>query len=158
MSYSMGGNMKRNLLKVAALLLPLAPSAVEIDNVKALRMALDDEYKAEATYAQVIEDFGQVRPFTNIRRAEQRHIQALLPFFAKYGEDIPANPYTGNLPSYESVKEACEVGVQAEIDNVALYDEINAMVDDQDLRYVFSNLQWASQEKHLPAFQRCANR
>ena len=42
-------------------------------DAKALRMALDDEYRAEATYAAVIETFGEVRPFIRIIDAERRH-------------------------------------------------------------------------------------
>ncbi len=128
------------------------------DQDNALRMALDDEYKAEATYSKVIEDFGMVRPFTNIRRAEQNHIASLLPLFAKYGLEVPENPYYGNIASYSSVQEACRVGVQAEIENVALYDRIDAMVEDDDVAQVFARLRAASQDKHLPAFERCANR
>jgi hypothetical protein len=37
-----------------------------------LMAALDDEYQARATYAQVLEDFGDVRPFSNIVEAEDR--------------------------------------------------------------------------------------
>lgn len=37
-----------------------------------LNEALDDEYLAWATYDQVIADFGEVRPFSNIRAAEGR--------------------------------------------------------------------------------------
>jgi hypothetical protein len=40
--------------------------------------ALDDEYKAEATYAAVITRFGPVRPFINIVEAERRHAGALI--------------------------------------------------------------------------------
>ncbi len=45
--------------------------------VNALLEALDDEYKAAVTYAQVIDDFGPIRPFVNIIEAERRHIEAL---------------------------------------------------------------------------------
>lgn len=41
----------------------------------ALLGALDDEYKSWTTYDQVIGDLGAVRPFSNIRAAEGRHIQ-----------------------------------------------------------------------------------
>ncbi|PIE42699.1 MAG: DUF2202 domain-containing protein, partial [Gammaproteobacteria bacterium] len=51
----------------------------------ALIEALDDEYKARATYRYVIDTFGPVRPFINIVNAETRHIQALIPLFHKYG-------------------------------------------------------------------------
>lgn len=122
----------------------------------ALLMALDDEYKAEATYEQVLKDFGEVRPFKNIIRAEQRHINALIPLLKKYGVSIPSNPYSGKIASFSSLKEACQIGVQAEIDNVALYDQIEGMVSQQDILLVFDRLRWASQERHLPAFERCS--
>lgn len=124
----------------------------------ALLRALDDEYKAKAIYQQVMNDFGQIRPFSRIIQSEQRHIDALLPLLKRYGVQVPANPYLGKVGFYNSVKEACLAGVQAEIDNVALYDEIEAMVSQQDILEVFSNLRWASQERHLPAFEHCARR
>jgi hypothetical protein len=127
-----------------------------VDNVKALKMALDDEYKAKATYLQVMEDFGERRPFSNIVNSEERHIQALLPFFQKYGEAVPQNKYLGNVASYDSFASACQAGVNAEIENVKLYDEIYKITDDEDLIAVFKNLQWASQKRHLRAFKRCA--
>jgi hypothetical protein len=46
--------------------------------IKALCEALDDEYKARATYRKVIEAFGPIRPFVNIVEAEDRHAKALL--------------------------------------------------------------------------------
>ncbi len=46
--------------------------------------AINDEYKACATYRLVISTFGEIRPFINIVEAEGRHIEALLPLFAKY--------------------------------------------------------------------------
>ena len=45
---------------------------------EALLAALDDEYKAWATYEQVIDDFGAVQPFTSVQRAEENHIAALV--------------------------------------------------------------------------------
>lgn len=135
----------------------LLPSA-KASNIEALKLALDDEYKAKATYQQVLEDFGSIKPFANIIRSEQKHIEALIPFFQKYNITVPSNPYLGKIESFASVKEACEVGVQAEIDNVALYDKIFSLTNDADLIVVFERLQWASQERHLRAFKKCVNR
>jgi hypothetical protein len=44
--------------------------------IRAPNEALDDEYRACATYDQVIADFGEVPPFSDIRRAAARHIDA----------------------------------------------------------------------------------
>lgn len=126
------------------------------DNIKALKMALDEEYKAKATYLKVMEDFGEVRPFSNIVHSEQRHIEALLPFFQKYNVSVPSNPYLGNVSGYNSFTEACQARVEAEVENVKLYDKIYSLTTDQDLIEVFNQLQWASQNRHLRAFSRCA--
>ena len=77
---------------------------------RALLDALDDEYKAWATYDQVIRDFGPQRPFTNIRDAEMRHIGALLALFEDYGLAVPENPWLGRVPRYTSIRAACEAG------------------------------------------------
>ena len=124
--------------------------------VDALLMALDDEYKAWSVYDEVIDDFGAVRPFTNIQRAEEKHIAALVTLFDRYGLDVPENEWPGNVPTFSSLGEACEAGVQAEIDNAALYDQLFSMVENQTVIRVFTSLQQASQTKHLVAFQRCA--
>ncbi len=132
---------------------PLLPAEVD-----ALLAALDDEYLAWATYDQVIADFGPVRPFINIRDAEARHIGALLPLFEHYGIPVPANPYPGTLPHYPDLKAACEAGVAAEVENAALYGRLESATTRTDLLTVFSRLREASQERHLPAFRRCADR
>jgi hypothetical protein len=125
--------------------------------VEALNMALDDEYKAWSVYDQVISDLGAVRPFTNILKAEEAHIAALVTLYDRYGLDVPANEWPGNVPSYDTLNEACAAGVEAEIANAALYDQLFSMVDNPDLVRVFTSLQAASQTKHLPAFERCAD-
>jgi len=125
--------------------------------VEALFMALDDEYKAWSIYDQVIADFGAVRPFTSIQKAEEKHIGALETLFDRYDLEVPLNEWPGSVPSFDTLAEACEAGVQAEIDNAALYDQLFDMVDNPDIVRVFTSLQQASLDKHLPAFERCAS-
>jgi hypothetical protein len=127
------------------------------EEIQGLLLALNDEYHAWAVYDQVISDFGQVQPFVNIRQAEAQHIEALLPLFQAYNVPIPENPWIGNVPSFDSVQDACAVGVEAEILNAALYDELYASTERQDIIIVYQALQRASNENHLPAFERCAS-
>ncbi len=124
--------------------------------VEALLMALDDEYKAWSVYDQVIADLGKVRPFTNIRKAEENHIAALVTLFDRYELDVPLNEWPGHVPTFDTLAEACAAGVQAEIDNAALYDKLFSMVGKPDIIQVFTALQQASLTKHLPAFEECA--
>ncbi|GAK59066.1 hypothetical protein U27_06042 [Candidatus Vecturithrix granuli] len=121
---------------------------------QALLDALNDEYKALATYQQVIKQFGEIRPFTNIMKAEQTHVEELLPLFEKYGVAVPENEWIGKIPAFASIEDALKAGVQAEIENAQIYDEFFTFVQEQDVLQVFKQLRDASQDKHLPAFQR----
>lgn len=126
--------------------------------VHALREALDDEHRAWATYDQVLRDFGEIPPFSNIRDAEARHIEALRNLFDRYGLPVPENPWPGKVERFASVREACEAGVTAEIANGALHERVLASTQRPDILTVFRNLQEASQQRHLQAFQRCTER
>lgn len=124
--------------------------------INALHEALDDEHQSWAIYDQVISDFGEVRPFINIRDAEARHIEALSRLFVRYNIAIPDNPWLGKVERYASVQEACEAAVAAEIANGDLYERLFKDELRPDISRVLRNLQEASLERHLPAFQRCA--
>ncbi len=125
--------------------------------VRALNEALDDEYRALATYDQVIADFGEVPPFSNIIQAEGRHIEALCVLFSRYGLAVPENSWPGKVERYANLQAACEAGVAAEIANGAMYARLLKATRRPDILTVFRNLQDASQERHLRAFQRCAH-
>lgn len=124
---------------------------------EALCEALDDEYKARATYRAVIAKFGPVLPFANIVQSEQRHIDALLWLFSARGWAPPADRWEGHVAAPESMTEACALGVEAEIENAALYDRLFTMTNDGEVISVFTALRWASAERHLPAFRRGLN-
>ena len=133
-------------------------TALTKTEIDALHEALDDEYRALATYDQVIHDFGEVRPFINIRDAEARHIQALCFLFDTYDISIPANKWPGQVTRYQTLRAACEAGVAAEIENGHMYDRLLKSTKRSDIIRVFRNLQEASQERHLAAFERCVER
>ena len=104
----------------------------------------------------MIADLGAVRPFTNIQRAEENHIAALVTLFNRYDLKVPTNDWPGSVPTFATISDACAGGVEAEIANAALYDELLSMVDNPDIIRVFEALQSASQTRHLPAFEQCA--
>ena len=124
--------------------------------IQTLNEALNDEYLAWTTYDQVIADFGDVPPFPNIRDAEARHIEALCTLFIAYGLSVPENPWPGNVARYASRQAACEAGIAAEIANGKMYERLFETTARPDILAVLRNLQEASQQRHLAAFQRCA--
>ena len=130
------------------------------DAVLEALVGAEGEYAAYATYDAIVNEFGNVNPFANIMAAEAKHIEALQQILDFYGVEYPVeNPYLGVIDAPESLAVAAQAGVEAEIANVALYQaQLNAVQDYPDVVAVFTNLQSASQQQHLPAFQRAAAR
>ena len=130
--------------------------AITDEVLDAMNLSIQDEYHAEFVYARVIADFGEVQPFTNIINAEQRHSAVVGRLFTNHGLPVPASEWNlGNVPSFATLPAACAAAVEAEIANIALYDEFLNMDLPQDVRNVFTNIRAASLEKHLPAFEAC---
>ena len=120
---------------------------------EALTYAIQDEYLAQSRYDAIIKEFGEIRPFTQIKMAEQRHITALLPLFTRYNITVPENNANQYTTTPKTLKEAFEAGVQGEIDNIAMYEKLAALSDlPQDVRTVMTKVGDAS-KNHLAAFK-----
>ncbi len=119
--------------------------------------ALQDEYAARAEYNAIQNVFGEQRPFSNIEKSEERHIEWLLPLFEEYGVDLIEDTAVDHLLIPETLAEAFTVGVQAEIANIAMYDKFLDQELPDDIRSVFESLKSAS-ENHLKAFERGTER
>ena len=133
-----------------AALTPLSDAEAE-----ALQYAILEEYGAFNLYTAVNAQFGSTIPFSYIVRSEQQHINALVRQAQKYGIEVPENPGLTTPPVFASLTEACQAGVDAEIADAALYDELKLVTTHADLLQVYDRLQKASLESHLPAFQLC---
>jgi hypothetical protein len=162
--------MKRNLIAMITTLIlcaaagPLAHAqrciaTVPLDETAkaALISALagpEGEYAARAEYAAIVAKFGPVQPYANILQAEHQHVAALQKQCAKFGVPVPADTYQGQVTAPETLLEAATAGVAAELLNVEMYDGLLAQVQNYpSLVQVFSNLQAASLNNHLPAFE-----
>jgi hypothetical protein len=137
------------------------PPAVEgdlpEDVIAAITAGLMDEHNAYNVYQAVIDQFGTIRPFTNIQRAEAQHIAALEVIFDRYGVEVPAVPALDTVPTFTSLTDACQAAADAEIANFALYDEwLETVSDYPDITQVFTALRNASEFNHLPVFENCA--
>lgn len=122
---------------------------------KDLQSAIVEEYGALNLYTAIQEKFGTIYPFDIIAQSEQSHVDALIRQAQKYGVSVPERPELPDISQLATVQAACSAGVDAEITDAALYDTILANTDKTDLTRVYENLQWASLNRHLPAFQTC---
>jgi len=136
---------------------PSSPPLTDVELTATLARAVQDEFRAEAIYQGVLDDFGPVQPFVNVLGAEERHSAAIARLFALRGLAVPASASTpATVAHFASVAAACAAGVTAERENVAMYDELLRADLPADVRQVFSNNRSASLVNHLPAFARCA--
>ena len=123
----------------------------------AVEEALRDELRGEAIYARVLKDHADVRPFSNVIRAERRHAAFLEDLLKARSLAVPALPAGDEVPVYASVKEACAAAVVFETKNVALYDRLLAAGPlPDDVKQAFDHNRMASLDHHKPAFERCA--
>ncbi len=124
---------------------------------KMLVYAIQDEYLAHGEYEYVLSKFGDQRPFNNIVEAEVQHIAELKILFDKYKLAVPADMSKDHIIPAASMDEALKIGVQAEIDNIAMYKSFLNKDLPEDVKSTFNFLLNGSQN-HLEAFQRNQNR
>jgi len=120
-----------------------------------LRIAVYDEFKAYETYTKIIEKFGFVQPFVSIKEAEAVHYGALIRLMEKYNVEVPINNWHSKVEIPNTIIECCEMGVAAEINNIAMYNNLLTYATQEDIKDVLFRLQAASFNNHLPAFRNC---
>lgn len=118
-----------------------------------LTYAIQDEYLARGEYAVIIEKFGSEKPYSNIILAEEKHITSLKEIYAAYDMPLPEDTSAGHMIEPKDLLEAAKTGVQAEIDNIAMYNLFLSYELPEDIREVFNSLEKGS-ESHLLAFQK----
>lgn len=118
-----------------------------------LRIAVYDEFKAYETYCAVIDKFGEVTVFTQILQSEQNHYSALIYLLEQYQINVPINDWYENISVPNDLVECYELGVAAEIENIAMYNHLLEYTQEEDVRDVLYKLQAASYNNHLPQFR-----
>lgn len=119
-----------------------------------LQIAVYDEFKAYETYTRIIQKFGNINPFVNIKEAEAIHYSSLIQLMQKYSVEVPQNDWvTKEIFIPNSQIECCEMGVAGEIDNIAMYNHLLTYAKDSDIIDMLFRLQAASYNNHLPAFR-----
>ncbi|WP_051188520.1 ferritin-like domain-containing protein [Proteocatella sphenisci] len=118
--------------------------------------AVEDENLALAGYQMIIEKFGAQRPFTNIVRAEQRHVSMLLPLFEKYKVTVPEKDWKSLVEMPPSLQESYGIEIKAEENNIAMYEKFLKEDLNDDVRAIFERLMNAS-KNHLRAFENAAS-
>ncbi len=136
---------------------PAVEGELSEDVIAAMTSGIMDEYNAYNTYQQVIDQFGEIRPFVNIQRAEAQHASAWEMLFTRYGIEIPEAPAMEETLVFDSISDACTLAADAEIANFELYDEmLDTLADYPDMVQVVTQLRNVSEFNHLVAFEQCA--
>ncbi|AHM57212.1 hypothetical protein EAL2_c19310 [Peptoclostridium acidaminophilum DSM 3953] len=118
-----------------------------------LTYAVQDEYLARGEYLAIVDKFGNQKPYSNIISAEETHLSYLKEVYLAYGLDFPADTSGDHVVVPADLLEAAKTGVQAEIDNIAMYELFLTYDLPENVFEVFTALKSGS-ESHLLAFQR----
>ena len=117
-----------------------------------LTYAIQDEYLAQAEYTAILNAYRTGSPFVNHLKAENSHISLLAKLFETYGIAMPENTAGTQITVPDSLDEAYEAGLQAEIANIAMYDAFLGQTGlPEDVRTTFTALKNASQN-HLASY------
>lgn len=130
----------------------LAASSFTLEEM--LKYAIQDEYAARADYSAVITAYGEQIPYTNILRAEERHITRLTQLFETYGYAVPADTATAIAP--DSLEASYLTEVTLEEQNIAMYEKFLKETLPADVKTVFEQLKKSS-ENHKQAFQNASD-
>ena len=129
-------------------------SNINIDE-QILQIAIYDEFKAYETYSKIIETFGNINPFINIKESEAVHYSMLIKLAEKYSVEVPINDWKDKIEIPNNLIECYELGDAAEIENIAMYNNLLINSTKSDITDALFRLQAASFNNHLPAFRSC---
>lgn len=118
-----------------------------------LTVLITDEYNARAEYEAIEAAYGAQEPFTSLIEAETKHADALANLFEKYGLEVPSDNSEDNVVIPDSLQEAYEIGIAAEIANAALYEGYLDQDLPSNVENVLTNLMDASLDNHLVTFE-----
>lgn len=120
-----------------------------------LNYAMQDEILAKTEYEKILEKFPNQKPFTNILESENQHISLLNPLFETY--NIKLNDFDKNSIEVSNLNKSYEIGRDAEIANIKMYESFLKQNLPNDIKEVFEKLKNAS-ENHLKAFEKNLNK
>lgn len=118
-----------------------------------LTYAIENKYKARAEYELIIGKMDGDRPFTNIVKSEETHIALLKTLFEAHDIQMPEGDAGEHVLLPDTIDKALEIGVRAEIENIAMYEKFLSQDLTEDVESVFERLKSAFQN-HLEAFKR----
>lgn len=118
-----------------------------------LTYAIQDEYMAQAEYNAIMDEYGVQKPFSNIIRSEATHINLLLPLLKDYNVAVPKNDAAERVVVPASLEESYTAGVEAEKNNIAMYERFLKEDLPDDVKAVLERL-LANSKNHLAAFEK----
>ena len=120
-----------------------------------LTYAIQDEYMAQAEYKAIMDKYGVQKPFSNIIRSEATHINLVSPLLKDYNVAVPENDAAERVVVPASLEESYTAGVEAEKNNIAMYERFLKEDLPDDVKAVLERL-LANSKNHLAAFEKAA--
>jgi hypothetical protein len=136
---------------------PPIAQGLSAESKEAWTRALDEEYRAEATYASIVTKLGSRPSFRAVSQLDRRQAWILESLGIAHGLELPSNAWssTGAPSDFKTTAAACRTGLESEKKVVALYDELLKKDLPVDFRRAFEHLRGASADHYLHVFEAC---
>jgi hypothetical protein len=105
-----------------------------------LLYALENEYLTKYEYKMTVEQFGDIRPFKNLTKAEDRHIGWLLPLFEQYKIEVQPDASQNFLKTPLNLKESLNTGIISAKATIMMYERFLSQPLPDDVHDVFKRL------------------
>ena len=121
------------------------------NDVRALNIALEQQYRSFATHDQVIRDFGPAQPLERIRDVEKGHIRVVEWLHTRYAVSLPKYHGRAHIPHFADFAHACAAAIESEREHLLVYRRLIESAREADVLGELRNLERASRDGHLPA-------
>jgi hypothetical protein len=140
--------LSRTGLREDVTMLPLS----ECD-VRALRCALEHEYRGFALHDRLAGDFGPAPRLDHIRDIESAHIETLEVLHKRFRIPVPGKPRHLHIHRFRDAVHACAFAIEAEREHLAVYRLLIETARDACVLAELRNLERECRDGRLPALR-----
>lgn len=122
----------------------------------ALEQALDATHQAWSCYTQLLQDFGYVQPFVELREAENQRVHQLERLMSRNQVPRPRNKWVGRVRRHRSIGEALRCCLATEEAFVSQMESLAARLPEGEVCRTLLGMSRTSHLRLLPALRKAS--
>lgn len=137
---------------------------LDAKELESIYEAYKNENKAIALYRKALDLFPKESHFESVIYKQEYQLVLLEDVYSKYELVIPEENWYPKVTEFENPSQACSSAIIFAEQSIDFYDSwldndnLNYIVDNQDLRYLYTKLRNDYERTLIPTFKRCARK